>query len=212
MINMQNVIEMLIIAAVTIISITVHEFSHGYVSYLLGDDTPKIYRRLTLNPLKHLDIIGAICLAIFHFGWAKPVPINADNYKNKKLGVLAVSLAGPVSNIIIAFIATVLYLFLPFKNEYVNSALLIAVSLNFSLAIFNMLPIPPLDGSRIVSILLPQRARNKYNAFEKYSPFVIFFLFLIPQLGSILTLFIDFVSKWIFYGFINIITFIVGLF
>lgn len=212
MINIQNVIEMLIIAAVTIISITVHEFSHGYVSYLLGDDTPKNYRRLTLNPLKHLDIIGAICLAIFHFGWAKPVPINADNYKNKKLGVLAVSLAGPVSNIIIAFIATVLYLFLPFKNEYVNSALLIAVSLNFSLAIFNMLPIPPLDGSRIVSILLPLRARNKYNAFEKYSPFVIFFLFLIPQLGSILTLFIDFVSKWIFYGFINIITFVVGLF
>lgn len=212
MINIHNVIEMLIIAAVTILSITVHEFSHGYVSYLLGDETPKIYRRLTLNPLKHLDIIGAICLAIFHFGWAKPVPINPGYYKNKKIGVLVVSLAGPLSNIILAFIATVLYLFLPYKNEYVNLALLILVSLNFSLAIFNMLPIPPLDGSRIVSILLPQRARNKYNAFEKYSPFVLFCLFLIPKLGNILTIFIDLVSQLIFKGFINVITFVVGLF
>lgn len=212
MINLHNIIEMLIIAAVIIVSITIHEFSHGYVSYLLGDETPKNCRRLTLNPLKHLDIVGAICLAIFHFGWAKPVPINPGYYKNKKLGVLAVSLAGPVSNIVLAFVATVLYLFLPLKNEYVNSALLICVSLNFSLAIFNMLPIPPLDGSRIVSILLPQRARNKYNAFEKYSPFVIFFLFLIPQLGSVLTAFIDFASQWIFKGFIEVITFVVGLF
>ena len=84
MINLHNVIEMLIIAAITIISITIHEFSHGYVSYLLGDETPKNCRRLTLNPLKHLDIIGAICLAIFHFGWAKPVPINTRNFKKFK--------------------------------------------------------------------------------------------------------------------------------
>ena len=117
MINTQNLIEMLIIAAITIISITVHEFSHGYMSYLLGDDTPKVYRRLTLNPLKHLDVIGAVCLAVFHFGWAKPVPINPNNYKNKKLGVVAVSLAGPISNIILAFIATVLYVFVPDKNN-----------------------------------------------------------------------------------------------
>lgn len=212
MINTQNVIEMLIIAAITIISITIHEFSHGYVSYMLGDDTPKVYRRLTLNPLKHLDVIGAICLAIFHFGWAKPVPVNPNNYKNKKLGVLAVSLAGPISNILLAFIATVLYVFVPEKNVYFNTALLVCVSLNFSLAVFNLLPIPPLDGSRIVSILLPQRARNKYNAFEKYSPFVIFFIFLVPVLGSVLTAFIDFISQWIFKGFIIIISFVAGLF
>ncbi len=212
MINTQNVIEMLMIAAVTIISITLHEFSHGYASYLLGDDTPKVYRRLTLNPLKHLDVLGAICLAIFHFGWAKPVPINPNNYKNKKLGTLIVSLAGPISNIILAFIATVLYVFIPEKNMYLNNALLICVSLNFSLAIFNLIPIPPLDGSRIVSILLPLRARNKYNSIEKYSPFIIFFIFLVPVLGNMLTVFIDFVSQWIFKGFIVIISFIAGLF
>ena len=84
MINTQSIIEMLVVAVITIASITIHEFSHGYASYLLGDDTPKVYRRLTLNPLKHIDIIGAICLALFHFGWAKPVPINTNNYKNKK--------------------------------------------------------------------------------------------------------------------------------
>lgn len=212
MINTQNVIEMLMIAAVTIISITLHEFSHGYASYLLGDDTPKVYRRLTLNPLKHLDVLGAICLAIFHFGWAKPVPINPNNYKNKKLGTLIVSLAGPISNIILAFIATALYVFIPEKNMYLNNALLICVSLNFSLAIFNLIPIPPLDGSRIVSILLPLRARNKYNSIEKYSPFIIFFIFLVPVLGNMLTVFIDFVSQWIFKGFIVIISFIAGLF
>ena len=162
--------------------------------------------------MKHFDPIGIVMFALVGFGWAKPVPVNPNNYKNKKLGVLAVSLAGPISNILLAFIATVLYVFVPEKNVYFNTALLVCVSLNFSLAVFNLLPIPPLDGSRIVSILLPQRARNKYNAFEKYSPFVIFFIFLVPVLGSVLTAFIDFISQWIFKGFIIIISFVAGLF
>lgn len=212
MINTQNVIEMLIVAVITIISITIHEFSHGYASYLMGDDTPKVYRRLTLNPFKHLDVIGAICLALFHFGWAKPVPINPHNYKNKKLGVVIVSLAGPISNLILAFIATVVWIVFAAGNYYLIFAMQMLAFLNLGLAVFNLIPIPPLDGSRILSVFLSERARNKYNSIEKYGVIFIFVIFLIPVLGSLFTAILDFGVKGILKGYIFIISKIVGLF
>lgn len=212
MINTQNVIEMLIVAVITIISITIHEFSHGYASYLMGDDTPKVYRRLTLNPFKHLDVIGAICLALFHFGWAKPVPINPHNYKNKKLGVVIVSLAGPISNLILAFLATVVWIVFAAGNYYLIFAMQMLAFLNLGLAVFNLIPIPPLDGSRIVSVFLSERARNKYNSIEKYGVIFIFVICLIPVLGSLFTAILDFGVKGILKGYIFIISKIVGLF
>lgn len=212
MINTQNVIEMLIVAVITIISITIHEFSHGYASYLMGDDTPKVYRRLTLNPFKHLDVIGAICLALFHFGWAKPVPINPHNYKNKKLGVVIVSLAGPISNLILAFLATVVWIVFAAGNYYLIFAMQMLAFLNLGLAVFNLIPIPPLDGSRIVSVFLSERARNKYNSIEKYGVIFIFIICLIPVLGSLFTAILDFGVKGILKGYIFIISKIVGLF
>ena len=212
MINTQNVIEMLIVSVITIISITIHEFSHGYASYLMGDDTPKVYRRLTLNPFKHLDVIGAICLALFHFGWAKPVPINPHNYKNKKLGVVIVSLAGPISNLILAFLATVVWIVFAAGNYYLIFAMQMLAFLNLGLAVFNLIPIPPLDGSRIVSVFLSERARNKYNSIEKYGVIFIFIICLIPVLGSLFTAILDFGVKGILKGYIFIISKIVGLF
>ncbi len=211
MINTQNLIEMLIVAVVTIISITVHEFSHGYASYLMGDDTPKVYRRLTLNPLKHLDVIGAICLALFHFGWAKPVPINPANYKNKKAGVIIVSLAGPLSNLILAFIATVIWIVFA-ENYYLLFAMQTLVLLNLGLAVFNLIPIPPLDGSRILSVFLSPGARYKYNSIEKYGVIIMFFIFLIPMLGTLFTAILDFAVNGILKGYMFIISQIVGLF
>ena len=212
MINTQNVIEMLIVSGITIISITIHEFSHGYASYLMGDDTPKVYRRLTLNPFKHLDVIGAICLALFHFGWAKPVPINPHNYKNKKLGVVIVSLAGPISNLILAFLATVVWIVFAAGNYYLIFAMQMLAFLNLGLAVFNLIPIPPLDGSRIVSVFLSERARNKYNSIEKYGVIFIFVIRLIPVLGTLFTAILDFGVKGILKGYIFIISKIVGLF
>lgn len=212
MINIQSIIKMLIVAVVTIASITFHEFSHGYASYLLGDDTPKVYRRLTLNPLKHLDIVGAICLALFHFGWAKPVPINPYNYKNKKLGVVIVSLAGPIANLILAFIATFIWIVFIGQNYYLDFSMQTIIGLNLGLAVFNLIPIPPLDGSRILSVFLSQRARNKYNSIEKYGVIVMFIILLIPVFGSLLTAIIDLGVNGILKGYIFIITQIVGLF
>ena len=212
MINTQSIIEMIVVAVITIASITIHEFSHGYASYLLGDDTPKVYRRLTLNPLKHIDIIGAICLALFHFGWAKPVPINTNNYKNKRLGVVIVSLAGPLSNLILAFVATFIWIAFAGQNYYLLFAMQMMALLNLGLAVFNLIPIPPLDGSRIVSVFLSQRARNKYNSIEKYGVIFMFIIFLIPVLGTLFTTLLDFGVKGILKGYIFIISQIVGLF
>jgi Zn-dependent protease len=178
----------------------------------MGDDTPKVYRRLTLNPFKHLDVIGAICLALFHFGWAKPVPINPHNYKNKKLGVIVVSLAGPISNLILAFLATVVWIVFAAGNYYLIFAMQMLAFLNLGLAVFNLIPIPPLDGSRILSVFLSERARNKYNSIEKYGVIFIFVIFLIPVLGSLFTAILDFGVKGILKGYIFIISKIVGLF
>ena len=109
MVNTQLLISSLLTGIAVIMALTFHEFSHGYVSYLLGDSTAKQSGRLTLNPLKHLDLIGAICLFVFKFGWAKPVPINPDQYKHFKLGTVLTSLAGPFSNILFAFVALLVY-------------------------------------------------------------------------------------------------------
>ena len=157
---------------VVIVSLTVHEVSHGFVSYLLGDDTAKRLGRLTLNPIKHIDIIGAVCMFVFKFGWAKAVPINPDRYKNFRLGTVIVSIAGPLSNLIMSFVATFVYVYMTFKtsvdNVLIYEFLITFIVLNISLAVFNLIPVSPLDGSKILLAFLPEKAYRFVLRYERY--------------------------------------------
>ncbi len=167
-------------ALAALIALTVHEYSHAYAAYKLGDDTAKNFGRLTLNPLKHLDPIGTICMIFLHVGWAKPVPVNTRNFKDARKGFAVTAVAGPISNLVLAFISALLYL-LTFAlvrdvvfesanfayNLASNTLLFLSVfhSINIGLAIFNLLPVPPLDGSRLLGIILPPKA---YYAIMKH--------------------------------------------
>lgn len=177
---MGNPIEFILSALAALIALTVHEYCHGYAAYKLGDDTAKLQGRLTLNPLKHLDPFGAICLVLFHIGWAKPVPVNPRNFKDRKKGFAITAAAGPLSNLILGFIAAFLYLLLfafvrdmtfPEKNfayHFISNCLLflyIFHAINVGLGLFNLLPIPPFDGSRLLNVFLPPKA---YFAIMKY--------------------------------------------
>ncbi len=164
-----------------LVSLTVHELSHAYVSYRLGDPTAKDMGRLTLNPLKHLDVLGTIMLLVSSFGWAKPVPINPMYYTDRRKGTIMVSLAGPLSNIVLAFIFAVPRLYIgqkygiPQNFQFINSwepeAVLfnmgaIFFTINIGLASFNLLPFPPLDGSKILSSVLRGRHYYKFLQYE----------------------------------------------
>lgn len=149
-------------------AIIFHELAHGYTAYKLGDNTAKNAGRLTLNPLKHIDLLGFVFLIIFKFGWAKPVPVNPFHFKDRKKGMILVSLSGPFTNFIIAAIIG----FVLSLNIITNPTLFIIVSLalhyNIMLGIFNLLPFPPLDGSKIVASLLPLKFEYYFYKFEKY--------------------------------------------
>ena len=175
-------VRIIILAALaTLITLSIHEFSHALAAYKLGDNTAKYTGRLTLNPIKHLDPIGALCMVFFRFGWAKPVPIDPRNFKNPKRDFAISALAGPLSNLIVAFVTSFFYLFayallkdVSFANEFKlqvaqNSLdfLFILHRINIGLAIFNLIPIPPLDGSRILNAVLPPRLYFKIMRYER---------------------------------------------
>lgn len=162
-----------------LLSLSFHEFSHAFVSYKLGDPTAKNQGRLTLNPLKHLDVLGTIMILVSRFGWAKPVPINPMYYKDRKKGTMLVSLAGPLSNIILAFVFSLPMIYIQTRygirriGSFDNISILYNLSLmfyiiNINLAVFNILPVPPLDGSKILSGILPQRQYFKMVQYENY--------------------------------------------
>lgn len=175
-------IELLISVPVVLIALTFHECAHGFVAYLCGDNTAKSLGRLSLNPIKHIDIIGAICMLLFRFGWAKPVPINARYFKKPKRDIALSALAGPVANILLGFIGCFLYSLSLHLLENVSFAsqnfaywlcyswLLFLFNftwLNISLALFNLIPLPPLDGSRILFAFLPDKAYFKVMRYER---------------------------------------------
>ena len=159
----------------SLICITLHELSHGLVAYKLGDDTAKRAGRLTLNPLKHLDPIGLLMMLTVHFGYAKPVPVNMYKFKNPKRGMAITALAGPVSNVLITIVFLLLYgVLLPFLDggpavgEYVLEMLRLTAYMSLGLAIFNMIPIPPLDGSKVLFSMMDEGSYRSLMRYERY--------------------------------------------
>lgn len=165
-----DIVEIIIRAVAVLAAICVHEMCHGFAAYLLGDKTAKAMGRLSLNPLRHLDPFGALCLMLFGFGWAKPVIVNPQYFKKPKRDMALVSLAGPLSNFILAFLGLVVFKVLSmtpllyyglyygnFMTEIVVQFITTFVFLNIGLGVFNLLPIPPLDGSKILLPLLPHK-------------------------------------------------------
>jgi Zn-dependent protease len=173
-----------------ILSLTVHEFAHAWSAYRLGDDTASRMGRLTLNPLAHIDPIGTILLPLLGipFGWARPVPVNPARFRRgmrMSTGMMITAAAGPLANVILALLCTVAFgvllrysVNLGSYGPGVRELLLIAIQLNVALAIFNMIPIPPLDGSRVVDGLMPLRLRPAWEGFTRFAPFLLLFVFI----------------------------------
>ena len=158
---------------VLLFAITMHEYAHGRAALWLGDPTAKYMGRLTLNPLPHIDPFGAICLFLFHFGWAKPVPVDPRYFKNIRKGTIIMALCGPLANFCIAFVAGLFLRYLLFPCEIYLTALMWLLIMNIGLGLFNLLPIPPLDGSHILENLLSPRAAQRYREFGRYGPIII---------------------------------------
>ena len=186
-------IEFMLSLPAILIALSVHECAHAWAAYKLGDPTAKNFGRLTINPLKHLDPLGVLCMIEARFGWARPVPVNSRNLKNPKRDMVLVSLAGPAANIVLAFIGLlvlrILQVFLlpalsPVSlGSFGTGAIVMLLEflvlfcmLNAGLAIFNLLPIPPLDGSHLLALILPSRIYFKYVQYERYISFALVLL------------------------------------
>lgn len=179
---MDEIMHYLYIIPCAIIAIVLHELSHGLVSYWLGDPTPKETGRLSINPSNHIDIMGAICLVLFGFGWAKPVMVNPSYYRKPKLGMTLVALAGPLMNFLV-MILSFFFMWLTLKitiwTNMWDSVLLEIVYnffdylaiINLGLGLFNLIPIPPLDGSKVIGVILPEKAYEEYMGYQRYGMF-----------------------------------------
>lgn len=176
--------SLIYLAPAVLIALSLHELAHGLASYALGDPTPKAQGRLTLNPLKHLDPWGTLMLLLFQFGWAKPVSVDSRYYENPKTDMVKVALAGPIMNMVVAFVSLFLMGLIdkadaPINmiNNYIYSLLYYIAIVNVGLGIFNLIPIPPLDGSKVLFSILPERYYFSYMRFEQFG--MIFLLLLI---------------------------------
>ena len=175
-----------ILIPVIIFALSFHEFSHGWMAYRFGDPTAKNAGRLTLNPMAHLDIFGSLALYLMGFGWAKPVPVDPRYLANPKRDMMWIALAGPVSNLIVALVSGILLsvllrLGLIGSQSPLLMVLIMSLQINLVLAIFNFIPIPPLDGSRILGGLIPYKYQNELAKFEYYGPRILMGLIILSM-------------------------------
>ena len=206
---MSTVVYYILSALAVLITLSVHEYFHGYAAYKLGDPTAKSLGRLTLNPIKHLDPFGALCMVFFHFGWARPVPINARYFKKPKRDFAITALAGPASNLVLSFMSAFLYaailkLFsgVSFSSNFVYSIAQNTVNfiyifhiVNIGIALFNLIPVPPLDGSRILCAVLPQKTYFAIMRYERTIYYVLIGWLLLGGYVSVFLMNIEFISN-----------------
>jgi Zn-dependent protease len=180
----------ILVAIPLLYSIIIHELAHGWVAYKMGDSTAKWLGRLSLNPIKHLDPIGTVMLFVFGFGWAKPVPVNFNNLRDERKGIIFVSAAGITANIILAFISFfLLRLLSPSPFGILSTILYYFAQINIMLASFNLIPIPPLDGSKILMGFLSRKAQYTLERIEPYGMFIIIGLLYLGVLTPLMTFF-----------------------
>ncbi len=194
------------VAITLMIAFTFHEFSHAYVAYKFGDMTAKNQGRLTLNPIQHLDPIGTLLIFIAGFGWARPVPVNRFFFKKPRLAGVLVSIAGPISNLILTMLAFIIWFALMRAGVTANlpaaviDFLNLFIQLNVVLFIFNLLPLPPLDGYRIVEDLLPNDARAKLTQYETYGSIIFLILVLTPLSRYTIQPIFNYAVPWVLNG------------
>lgn len=210
---------------ILLIALPFHEYAHGFVAYRLGDPTAKDAGRLTLNPLKHLDPFGTIMMLVARVGWAKPVPVNSGYFKDRRKGMILVSLAGPLSNLLLAFVFSLIWGLMvklmaigviPVRSvtavtiiAWLQVFFQVSVLVNISLAVFNMIPVPPLDGSRLISSFIPEES---YYRFARYEQFIgLGFLALVIFAPNALSTVINFAAEPIYNSMVTVISFIFGL-
>lgn len=200
-------IDVVMLVPVLLIAVTVHEYAHARMAYHFGDDTAERMGRMTLNPISHLDPIGTLMILLVGFGWAKPVPINPYRFRSYRSGLLWVSLAGPLANFTLAFISLFLFYLLARVGlagfTAVDTFILFLLQLNIFLGIFNLVPVPPLDGSKILLALAPGSLQDFFRQIEVYAPIILVILLitgvftnliLIPASNAIIGLFDSIVS------------------
>ncbi|MBR4173135.1 MAG: site-2 protease family protein [Clostridia bacterium] len=193
---MFNLVNILINVPITLIALTGHEFAHAFVSTKLGDPTPKYEGRLTLNPLAHLDITGTILMILTGFGWAKPVGVNPMYYNDRKKGMAITAIAGPLANLIMAFLGVLLGTLLLILGNRLNWSYSVLSTINMifylfafrnlCFMVFNLIPIPPLDGSKVLGLIVPNRTYYKILQYERYSIILIMVLSLTGVFDSII--------------------------
>ena len=212
------IIQLLLSLPIILLALSLHETAHGYVAYKLGDPTARNLGRLTLNPVKHLDPIGFLCMLLAGFGWANPVPINSRNFKNPRRDIALTSIAGPVSNLLTAFIFVIIYRFTGPEGEssirlvldgggtvldkiyfYLFVFISLAIQMNITLAVFNLLPIPPLDGSKILYMFLPPKTYFKIAPYERYISIAFMLLLLTGIVSPLLSTVTGYIMNGMFF-------------
>ena len=212
------IIQLLLSLPIIFLALSLHETAHGFVAYKLGDPTAKNLGRLTLNPAKHLDPIGFVCMLLAGFGWAKPVPINSRHFKKPRRDIALTSIAGPVSNLLLAFVFVIVFRFtVPYwwRSIYLVSLgggaaldkvyfylyvlIYLAIQMNITLAVFNLLPIPPLDGSKILYSFLSPRAYFKIAPYERYISIAFMLLLVMGVLSPLLSTITELIMNGMFF-------------